>query len=496
MSETATSAYSRVFLIDGGARPDHTPEYQSCGRAGAADQSFGDVENVECPDPANYGQFKVKGTLRGAKSRATMDITSRYLRDVASAMLEIARQGCRVDAQVHIGACTNPSDFDTFQKALIFEDALFSNWSTGDLGALSSDENASVDEVGAISAADMYEVLPLNLAEGAQSIITNEVLDVVICDTQACGECDVESDGCQHIYAISTAAGGSPSTPADIIFSIDGGANWYADDVDSLGAAEAPTAIGCLGDYIVVVSNDSCSLHYALKSEVDDVDYDETWVETDTGFEAGGCPNDCWNHGNYLFICGDGGYVYVSTDDPSTGVSVLDAGEATDERLQAIHAMSDELAIAGGASGALVYTEDRTSWQATNDTPFGIGEDILCVWMHSENVWFVGGDNGEVWYTTDQGDNWTLVADYGAAVYDIAFATDSVGYLAFQTAALAGGIRRTYDGGHEWKILPEGVGTIAANDRINAIAACEHDPNFVVGVGLNAADGFLVVGSD
>jgi hypothetical protein len=46
--------------------------------------------------------------------------------------------------------------------------------------------------------------------------------------------------------------------------------------------------------------------------------------------------------------------------------------------------------------------------------------------------------------------------------------------------------------------LPEGSGSIAANDYVGALAACEYDVNFVVGAGLadNGTDGFLVVCQD
>jgi photosystem II stability/assembly factor-like uncharacterized protein len=106
-----------------------------------------------------------------------------------------------------------------------------------------------------------------------------------------------------------------------------------------------------------------------------------------------------------------------------------------------------------------------------------------------------------MYYTVDKGANWTLQGFPGSGagvVYDIDFASTSVGYLAHATATPAGRILRTYDGGQSWNILPEGTGTIPANDRINALAACIYDENFVVGVGLadDASDGIIVVGRD
>jgi photosystem II stability/assembly factor-like uncharacterized protein len=104
-----------------------------------------------------------------------------------------------------------------------------------------------------------------------------------------------------------------------------------------------------------------------------------------------------------------------------------------------------------------------------------------------------------LYYTINQGVTWTEKGFSGSGagvVYDIVFSTDSVGYLAHASATPKGRILRTIDGGYSWKLVPEKTGTMPGNDKINAIAYCETNPNFVVGVGLadDLIDGFIVVG--
>jgi hypothetical protein len=55
---------------------------------------------------------------------------------------------------------------------------------------------------------------------------------------------------------------------------------------------------------------------------------------------------------------------------------------------------------------------------------------------------------------------------------------------------------RTFDGGYSWVVVPSVSGTYPAADELVAIAVCEYDPNFVVGVGIhdNATDGKIIVG--
>ena len=152
MTTYAKTGFSRVFLIDGKARPDHAPEYQSCLRAGGISKSYGDIDSIECPSATEYDKFSEVDTIRGSSERATLSLSGRYAADLASDLLRIAEQGCGVDVQVHFGSCTDPSLFNTFSKAVVLEDAYISDWSTGDLGALSSDDRAAVDETADISA--------------------------------------------------------------------------------------------------------------------------------------------------------------------------------------------------------------------------------------------------------------------------------------------------------------------------------------------------------
>ena len=492
---------TRVFLIEGRAGPDNQPSFQSCLKAGSPDQSFGDVTDIKCPDPNAYGKYVVIGQIQGEQGRATVDLTGRYALDLESTLLRLARERCPVDVQIHMGACKNPSDFNQYDKILVLESAIPTNWSTdGDLGSLTDADESAINEVAPVSADTMYEILPLLVIERGQSVVTNEVLDVISYDTHACGgDCETESDGCMKFYAISTAAGGSPTTPADILSSPDKGTTWYADDIDSLGAAEAPSALAGLGRYIVVVSNASNSLHYALQSEIDTIGFDETWTEVTTGFVAAAEPNDCFRArgGVVLWIVGDGGYIYKCTD-PTTGVTAVDAGVATTEDLRAVHCYSDSFVLAGGDNGSLVFCTDGATFVTAPTSPFGAAEQIRAVWAKSKTEWWVGGSTGELFYSLDGGDSWTLVADYGASIYDIAFANDTIMYVASATAAVAGQIRRSLDGGYSFNVLPETTTTMPANDRINAVAACPEDPNLVVGVGLadDASDGIIVVGSN
>lgn len=498
------SGYTRVFVTSGGARADRKPTYYSCVKAMGLDKGYGDETKIECPDPNRANSFVEMGSIRGADDRPTTSLVGRYFSDQASDLMALAELGCESDIHIHIGRCTDPSVFDTFTKALVFEGAKISNYSTDDLGALESGERAVVNETADISMRKFYEILQLSFTEVAGSIITNELVDGVICDEVSCGDCDTSSNGCEKAYFITTAAGGSPTTPADVVYTIDGGSTWYAHDIDTLATAEAPDAIGCVGEYTVVVSNDSNSLHYVEKDEILPTN-DPVWTEVATGFVTNGEPNDIWSVGSYAFIVGDAGYIY-GTDDPTGGVDVLDAGVATTLHLYAVHALDSNFAVAVGQSGVIVKTSNQTTWGLVVPTNVLFTfKDWQCVWVKSETEWYIGGAShagvGELWVTYDGGVTFTQITSVPGTYttfLDIQFASNNVAYLAGTVAGPRGRILRSYNGGYSWKVLPEGLGTMPLSDRFNALATCSYDVNLVIGGGLadNGSDGILVVGQD
>ena len=492
------TGYSRVFLLEGRAKPTTVPAYQSQLKMTGLSQSFGDITKIEIPDPNTYDGFIEVDSIRGATERMTTSLVGRYAAAMRSKLLELARNGCASDVQLHIGECVDPSAFNVYTKALILEDVIVTNYGTEDLGALGSDERAKVDETADISIKDAYEVVPLSFSLKASSIMTTEVVDVVIYDTKSCGTCDTESDGCQKIFAVTITGSGSPAPTADVVFSKDGGVTWYAQDVDTM-STESPTGIAGLGDYIVVTSAGATTygLHYALETDFSATG-NPAFTRVSTGFTTNGEPNAIFSLGRKAFIVGDYGYVYY-TEDATAAVSVLDAGVATISALKAVHAYDEDHAIAVGDFGTVIYTTNKTGWAATATKPVNtVGTNLTGCYMRSESEWWVTSSAGKLYYTTDSGTSWTekvLPGTTPTALYDVQFSTPSVGYAAGVVSA-HGRIWRTIDGGYSWFVLPE-VGTMPATDKFEALAPCKYDANFVVAAGLadDGVDGAIVVGS-
>lgn len=483
---------SRVFLIEGRANPATAPSYESCFRMTAISQGFGDITSVECPDPYQYGKFVEIAQIRGASERATTSLEGRYFMDVLSTMLRLARQNCAVDVQLHMGACQNPSDFNTFTKALILEDALITNFGTEDLGALSSDNAAAVNETIDISASNVYEVMPLAFTTKADSVVTNEIIDLVYGDQVSCAgdDCTNTSDGATYMFAVSITAGGSPSTPADVIM-VAGSTN-VVRDIDTL-TADDPTGIAVVGNYIVVTSGTDASFHYALKSAwVNDTAASWTRVALD------GSAYDISSVGNLAFIVGVNGYIW-SINSPTGTVTTLQNGSLTTSALRCVHALDSNYVIVGGDTNHVLYSTDGENFSLTSSNPGEAVATVNSVFMQDKSNWWAGLSDGTLWYTKNSGVSWTKKTFSGqgsGSVEAIVFATRSVGFMSHTTAGGVGRLFRTYDGGYTWNLLPDGSGTMPTNQRLNAIASTWINPNRVFAGGLGSgSDGVIVYGS-
>lgn len=488
------SSQSRLFLIEDRAGPGNAPDYAELGRSLGVSWPQGDLTPIRIPDPNAYGKFVTVEIQRGQEGLPTLSIEQRMSRDI-SELLRMIRKGCAFDVQLHIGACEDPRDFNGgWEKIQVLEGALATSYDTSEIGALDSDQDVPVNETVPVSGLDYYEIKRLSASEIAGSQIVQEIVDVVICDSAQCGECGITSNGCEKIFAITKSAGGSPGLPAELIYSPDAGVTLGESIVTTLAANEDPNALACVGAYLVVVSEDSVSLHYAALADI--LEGTAVWAEVTTGFVADKGPLDIFSLSGVLtWIAAEGGYIYF-TDDPTSSVTVQSAGSVTVNDLKAIHGSDERTLVAVGVSNTVLYTTDGgLTWSSVTGPAPAV--DLNAVYVKSANEWIIGTNGGELYYTKDAGVTWTAKGFPGSGagiVRDIKFATPSVGYLAHSTATPAGRILRTVDGGFSWYVLPEGTGSIPENDYIAAIAACREDPNIVFAGGLagNATDGILL----
>lgn len=503
MPKAQTSAYSRVFVLPYRARPSVVPQYKGFVKAGGLAQGLGDVTPVRVPSDTVYGQFDEIGVTRGAEDRPTVTLTARYP-TTRSEFEKLAKVKCPMDVQIHFGRCKNPTLFDTgWDKIVVLENAFMTNYSTGDLGALDPSEDTPVDETIDLSGEIAYEIVPVSLSERAKTDVGQEQIAIVVCGGPECGDCGTPNDGCQHVFSVSKPFATSPGVLPEVVFSADGmttsGDTW----ITTITLGQDPTGAACVGDYLVVISQTNLAHHYA--KQIDILNGVETWTKVATGYVATKGPNAIWSvNPSETWVVGQGGYIYFMSD-VTAGVTVNDAGVTTVQNLNDVHFYDSEHGVIVGAANTVLKTVDGASWSVVTGPDTVHTPSLASVFMLTENIWFVGTADNALWRTEDGGVTWvqnrfpgdTVTGGGTGTVLDIKFATDTVGYIAVQTSATAGKIYRTISGGNSWYIIPEGSGSIPANDKINSLATCYKEANVVYGAGLadNGGDGIIVKAS-
>lgn len=495
----ATKGLSRVFIHKGTAGPTVSPTFLAWAAAGALDKPLGDVSRIEAPSQVQRDAFDVIGSFRSGEENATLPLTIRYVLE-KSEMLEIANKGCAFDLGIHLGKCTDPRDFNhgwKTGKILMLEEATLTTYGLSDIGTLTSEDQDAINEEVELSALRLYEILPLTFAERAKSEVAQEIIKVLVCDSASCGDCDDVSDGCQKVFAISAPVGSSPGLLPEVIVSIDGLSSVEAESsITTLAANENPSDAACVGDYLVVVSETDGAIHYADLEDL--ADGTATWTRVATGVVATKEPTAISSASPFdTYVGGQGGYIYF-TNDPTSGLEVVDAGVATTEDINDIFAYSLSIIIAVGANNAVVYSLNSGDTFASVTGP-AVGVALTAVAARSEKEWWVGTADGRVFYTKDQGAHWTekgFASSGSGSIEDIVWASNMVGYIS-HTLNTRGRVLRTVSGGHSWYVMPEGNGTVPTADKFNSLAVCQREVNVLFAGGLadNAADGILIKGS-
>jgi len=490
----------RVWTIKFRAGYDHEPVFHQQGGISGADWGQGDVTKIEAPSDLAYNQWEEIDSFQASPARATLTLTL-YETSEKSAVLELVRLRCAFDVQIHQANCYDPRNFDGgWEKVLVFEDARATGYSTSDLGALQGENQDAVTEELPISARDVYEILRISYRAVADSAVGEEVVAVDVCDLVTCGDCEgTGSDGCQKMFAVTNAGAGSPGVKPQVIISTDQfGDNTILERwVTTFAIGENATDGKCVGDYFVVLQSAPTTggIHYA--STADMINEAETWVEVTTGLVSGKGPKKMWNYSPLLsFLAGLGGYIYQMKN-PADGATVLDAGVATAQNLNAIAGWDAQNVAAVGQTGAFVYSTDGVTFQAGTG-PSGPTHLTAVAYRREKEIW-VGGDDGKLYVTVNYGTTWTTktIPGSGTQVDEIVWASDSVGYVAVRTAAPVAKILRTISGGYTWYVTPESSSqTLPTLDYVNDIALCNKEVNVLLAGGLadNAADGKLILG--
>jgi len=486
----ARSDLARAWIFENGFQNcNNNPEYVPCMSFDSLTQDAGDRTRIECPDPYKYGSFIEVGTIPGEISRLTTTLTSRMTRDSLSSFRRYFNQQCSLDIELVFGLCERPNIYGAFDKIIVFEDVFVTSFGTDPLSALASADRAEINETIDISVGNMYEIVKVDYAQqGIVSAATlGPLIDGVIVDVQSCGvDCNDASSGCDKLFTIDADGG--------LLWTINGGDDWNTTVTTfvSTGGTGVITGIDTLRNWVWAYNTEG---EIAFSS-----DYGIRTGQTNkviTGLSTAGADQDAgWEYG---LVVGSAGFIGYITN-PGLGFQrVIDPITANDLAVVRIGVYDEnrDFALAGGAAGTILYSEDGENWATSPTAP--TANAIVAVYPKTPLNWLVATAT-EVFCTDDGGQNWsanTLPCPV-TAVHDIQRgAGRAVLWLTATDSSAQELIFRSTDGGNTW--VQETQGNSNANvpnvPTSNAIVPCVNNVNGLWIFGDTGAAGAILAGT-
>lgn len=231
--------------------------------------------------------------------------------------------------------------------------------------------------------------------------INASILAVDVCEGRGCPGCGDAQFDCVVVASSSLVAAGSPY----LLVNPEGGdpAGWTEVAITEWTVGDADDVL-CLGNFVGILSTTEAEV---IRSS----DRGVTRIQiTNTDFAANPPASMFALDQSYVLIAGQNGYIYGSVDGLRT-IETLLAGNAaiTTQNLNKIGIAPDNpmVAWAVGASNAVVRTlNGGRSWEAvTGPSPT---DDLIALWIESQNRLLVLNNDGELWQTEDSGETWSM----------------------------------------------------------------------------------------
>lgn len=443
----------RIFSQRGGPLPNNRmrycgPEEQYMVMGDVKDPVRGKFTPVRVHDPRQRGAYRLVGmqTSMPDLTSNTVSFTRRHggISWIAGDLT------CPNNYYELAGECRRPDDFNFgWSDFMTIYSYGMADDRTYKARASLSDDNMMMDDVNHIYAA-VYDIGGMSFTDNITPT-KREAIDAVYGSTVNCGNCGPLDDGTQRIYVLCKSSGaGSPGIPAEVVYTTNHGQSWAAVNITGLAGTQDPTGIDVVGYFLVVIDTLGGGYYYAPINPLTGVP--GSWTNVTAGFQAGGAPTDIFVvSADEIYFCGNGGYIYRSTD-ITAGVVAISSASATSVNLTRIDGFEDTL-VSVGASGVVIKSLNHGQTWATVTT-FPTSNTLRGVDVRDTYRFWVVGGGGGVWFTMDGGETWANPQSsfqQAQLMDDVVFATDEIGYIIGRAPTLTSArLWTTSNGGQSW----------------------------------------------
>jgi len=476
--------------------PNTKPEYLGCHDLGDVANPRGDLTRVRRPNRAQTGEFRTRGSYRGAPGTPTVTVTT----DLKATADYLEKMRCPASIFVMSQSCGRRDVFLNYERVTLLRNGSITNEGLTGL-AVADEENKAVSrqsfDFGLEEVVRLYK-----LTAGRQVIgATGDLRAIHFCNPAICaGECGPSAPVCTFGVAVGNSPAASVLLPGEVWITDDGGATWVQAAADPFAADEDIAAGVCFQvardtTRILVARGTTDVLNPAEVSYSDDEG--ATWTPVDVGSTDGQFVLD----GEGLFVLDqyniwlatNDGYIYKS-EDGGLSWTAQESGVLAATGWNAIEFVNEDDGWVVGDNNEIAVTEDGgTTWTAVTGPAGKAADEIEALAVVTTNRVFIGFSDGQLWYTENKGEDWyrrplpvapSIINDIGFRVED-----DHVGFLVYTTAAMSGGALRTFDGGYTWETVPG----MPSNSGLMHLHVCDPNTMFAVGAVEPAQGGMGVV---
>lgn len=450
-------------------------EWLTCTGIGDVDIPQGERTPVYCPDPANSGYFQIEGFVRGDAGAGTYSIT-KPITTVYNFLLD---QNCAYTGRINWVCRGLREDPRNFEMAALLIDSEMSRKGIGNPVRGPEDTEARVNTNADVSFIYATMIYPLTL--NRQSLVNTVDANAIYFLPERCEDrCGAARGLCtEGVMGMDRGAG--YLYDSELKYTTDGGSNWAAAAVDPF------TWGGNIGDVLiletVIGERILAARGEAVAAAPPEVAYSDDWGASWTNLTVGAVVNIGINRLKMnearVFACMDGGYIWYTANQGVGWVNVENAVE-TVQNLNDM-AFYDNYGYCVGNSNVVLRSVDSgASWDSI--TGPAVAVNMLSCEVNDKGHLFVGTNDGRLFRSEDQGDNWTEWVDHTSGSIDWIGREElrSNGYVMayiYNNATPVGSLYRSDDGGATWWEIPN----MPTNAGLNGGYICDPNNIFVCG---------------
>ena len=423
----------------------------------------GGIELLQCFSPTGVGWDTV-GTKETPPGTISLSIDN--LMSKARDLLEDLN--CPFTLYALMRDCGRPDAFDNYVRGLAVENCYITQHKYSGLVAM-KDENESKHSVDIVAPPDdVYRIQQLTSTRQATATIL-AVSDIAFNpDTRCLTDCGAAlGRGDQAVTGSIAAAAAAASYK-----STNGGTTWAAWAAQPFAVTIANMSVArfyvgrTTERWLVASGYKVATQGYVAYSDDGGANWTSVNIGPAVAYGATYGRSLFALDSKHIWLGSKSGYIFFSNDGGLTWTT-QEAGAITANDYNEVH-FCDELngyAVASAAGIVARTINGGLTWTVCT-APAAIA--LYTVQCIDANRVFVGGASGALYYSSDGGTTWTAITSFTGAgagtVRGLSMAKDGdlFGFMAYDTAAPVGSIKRTKDGGATWENIatPTNVGLL------------------------------------